>query len=150
MKNKLIGFIILGLFLLTIGIVSAHAPSSIMLSYDKNNNSLLVDVQHGVEESDTTHFIATVYIRVNEELVDTYNYYNQSSTSGDTFTYPVTANDGDTIDVAVYCSTGNSLMESLTLGATSGEDDDSTPGFEIILVISAIAIVFIIKRKKIV
>ncbi len=129
-------------------LITAHAPSSINLTYDKNGNILTVDVNHVIEEGDTTHYIETVEIRVNGELITQEEHTSQSSIGGSLYAYDLNANDGDEIEVTAYCSTGESKTEKMTLGATSGKDDNSTPGFGLIIIISSIAAILLIKRKK--
>lgn len=129
-------------------ITTAHAPTSVNLTYDKNGEILTVDVNHAIEEGDTTHYIETVEIRVNGELITQEDHTSQSINGGALYAYDINANDGDEIEVTAYCSTGESKTEKMTLGATSGEDDNSTPGFGLILLVSSIVGLILIKRKK--
>lgn len=151
-KKLLIIQIMLVFSLLTLGSMSvnAHSPSSMILTYDKADEILTVDISHQVANP-SSHHVNNIEISVNGVSEIEESYSSQPSSSF-TYTYgDVGAEEGDEIEVTAICNQGGSITDQITVGSdtTSDSDDDSsTPGFELILIFaSVIAVFFIYKRK---
>jgi hypothetical protein len=103
---------------------SAHAPAALYPTYKEG--TLTVYIDHPSDEP-TTHYIETVTVTVNrvEVLSETYT----SQTVDDkgkgmvTYSYTVTASDGDVISVTAECSIDGSITEFLTVGEGGSKDD---------------------------
>ena len=131
--------------------VYAHSPSEMSLTYNSTTHDLQISVTHQVSNPDT-HYVFRINIKINNETYANREYSNQP---GSSFTYTfeeLEVIEGDTIEVTAYCNQGGYLTKQLTIG--SGEiskvngEEESTPGFELILFIISIIISIIIIQKK--
>ena len=118
-------------------IVSAHSPSSIELSYDIDTQILSVDISHSVADPNN-HYIKEVEIEKNGEEYMNEQYTSQQSSSSFTDMYVITAA-GDSLKVTGYCSISGSISGSITVGSDDSTNT-STPGFELIMILSAIGL----------
>ena len=102
---------------------SAHAPTAIYLTYKEG--TLTVYITHDSDDPDT-HYIETVTVLVNdvEYLSETYTSQELSEKGMVTYSYTVTASDGDVISVTAECSIDGSAAETLTVGEGGGGKDD--------------------------
>jgi hypothetical protein len=105
---------------------SADTPSKIYLAYDYGKETLTVYIDHASSAPDT-HYIETVTINVNDVEYLTKTYSSQKVDDGKgmvTYSYSVTASDGDVISVTAKCSDHGSLTDTLTVEADGGGKDD--------------------------
>jgi hypothetical protein len=126
--------------------VRAHPPEDMQLAYNSNTKSLSVIISHGVSDN-TTHYIASVEVKVNGSTYQTYFYSSQPSLFDFTYQYAVISNNGSVIQVTAICSVGGSLTE--TLGGTI-PGDVGIPGyigFIFVLFISVIILLAFFRRK---
>jgi hypothetical protein len=101
------------------GVVSAHSPSEVKISYDMPTQTLQATITH-TRFSDS-HYINKVEIRKNGNLVSLQEYKNQPSETF-TYSYKVTAGAGDTLEVKAYCSKFGSKAEKLAVGQPGKPD----------------------------
>jgi len=124
--------------------VSAHSPSDLNLTYDIDTQKLNVTISHQVANPDS-HYIYSIEIIKNGNIIKTHNYDNQPDTASFTYTYDVNATIGDIIEVSTFCNQGGTRNKQITVGS---EDSSSTPGFGVlILLCSIIALIFLKKEK---
>jgi len=145
MKKMLIfGFILVVMLPLN---VTAHSPASMSINYDIESQELVVSINHIVSDS-TTHYIFNITVEKNNEFYKSYEYTSQPSSSSFTYTYSgIVGEAGDIFSIVARCNQGGQSSKSLTIG--SNASDNGTPGFEIIVVICAIALILFWKRKRI-
>ena len=152
LNNRLIsitGILLLIFFTLSTINVSAHSPSNMNLSYNTNTKELDVSINHQVANPDT-HYVNNIIIKINDITIQTEEY---SSQPGSSFTYTYenfTATKDDKIEVTANCNQGGSITKTLTVTSeetSKSEDDDSTPGFELILIIFSIICIILILKK---
>jgi hypothetical protein len=87
--------------------------------------TLTVYIDHASDDPNN-HYIETVSVMVNrvETLKETYTTQKADDAKGMvTYSYAVTATDGDVITVTAECSIDGSIMETLTVGSTDNKDD---------------------------
>ncbi|MBN2066178.1 MAG: hypothetical protein JW771_05155 [Candidatus Thermoplasmatota archaeon] len=120
------------------------------LSYSKTTKELQVTLTHQVSDPNT-HYIYQIVIKINEVITRTEEYTNQSGSSF-TYTYEgIDAIEDDRIEVTATCNQGGSITKSLTVTAedVSGTNEESsTPGFELIVLMISVSISVILLRKK--
>ncbi|MDG6220226.1 MAG: S8 family serine peptidase, partial [Candidatus Thermoplasmatota archaeon] len=100
--------------------VSAHAPESMVLEYDLENQTLAVTITHVVANVNN-HYIERVSVRRNGVLWVERTYNSQPSRTTFTYVYSVTGNPGDFLHVTAYCSVEGSIVESLTVVSKPGQ-----------------------------
>jgi len=127
--------------------VCANAPSGMTVSYNLETQDLRVTITHPVSDQ-TTHYIKEVKIEKNGVLYNTSLYESQPDLNSFTYTYTVNATTGDTIDVTASCIQGGSKTIQHTVAINNGESKTSTPGFESIVLLGALAISLAILRRK--
>ena len=144
--RKVLMFCLIIFVILSIN-VTAHSPSSMSINYDVESEELVVSINHVVSDS-TTHYIYNITIEKNNEFYKSYDYTSQSSSSSFTYVYSgIVGTTGDIFYVVARCNQGGQISKSLTIGSSA--QDNGTPGFEIIVVICAIALILFWKRKRI-
>ena len=144
--KKILIFVLIIFVLLSVKAV-AHSPTSINLNYNKEAKELIVTITHIVSDSND-HYIYNITIEKNNEFFRNYDYTNQPTTSSFTYNYNnIEAEDGDTFFIVAFCNKGGQKSASFTVG--SSVDNKNTPGFEIIIIIFAIALVLFWKVKNI-
>ena len=134
------------LFAITAVSIRAHPPDDMQLSYNSNTNTLSVTITHGVADN-TTHYIASVEIKVNGTTDQTQLYGSQPDLLSFTYEYTVITNNGSVIQVTAICSVGGSITK--TLGGTTG-NGDAIPGYIgiiLVLFVSVITLQAIIRKK---
>jgi hypothetical protein len=103
---------------------SAHAPAALYPTYKEGTLTVYIDHQ---SDEPTTHYIETVTITVNrvELLSETYTSQtvDEKGKGMVTYSYTVTASDGDVISVTADCSIDGSITEFLTVGEGDSKDD---------------------------
>jgi len=93
----------------------AHAPKDVNLSYDSQSQILTVTMTHK-SPFPNTHYIKSVEIKKNGNVVNTYKYENQPDQATFTYSYKVPATAGDTIETKASCSLFGSKTVNLTVG----------------------------------
>ena len=121
----LITFSTLAVTLLISENASAHAPAAIYPIHKEG--TLTVYIDHPSDEPGT-HYIKTVTVFVNrvEVLSETYTSQTVDEEKGKglvTYSYNVSASDGDVISVTAECSIDGDITETLTVGSSDGKDD---------------------------
>ena len=125
--------------------VGAHPPSDVSMSYDKVSGVLSVTVLHDSDDL-TLHNINQLIIWQNDQVMENVTHFTwEEDEEKLVATYNISAIDGDKIEVEARCSIQGSLLGSIVVGGTGG--DESTPGFEFLIVIAAV-LVFLLIRKR--
>lgn len=148
-KNQIFSLIFLSLLLIQFtNNVGAHPPSNIQLNYDKNTNTLTVEVSHSVSDPNS-HYIEEISIKKNNLDYLTEQYSSQQSTSSFTASYIVNATEDDVLEVTAVCNIAGQISKSIII-ESNGSSSTSTPGFEIIFILLAflIALILINRKKK--
>lgn len=127
--------------------VCAHAPATLTVSYNPETQDLQVTISHQVN-SPTNHYISKIEIKKNAEIYNTSIYTNQPTTDSFSYTYQVDATTGDVIEVYTLCNQGGSKTAQYIVEQDNNENDTSTPGYELILLLGAVIICLILLRKK--
>jgi len=127
--------------------VCANAPSGMTVSYNLETQDLRVTITHPVNDQ-TTHYIKEVKIEKNGVLYNTSRYDSQPDLNSFTYTYQVNATTGDIIDVTASCIQGGLKTIQHTVAINNGGGKKSTPGFEVILLLSAVLITLTMLRRK--
>jgi hypothetical protein len=86
---------------------SANPPSKIECSYDFNSQRLTVTITHPVDNP-ATHYICLVSIVKNSSYYQNHTYTSQPTKDTFSYTYAITAKDGDVIDITATCILGGS------------------------------------------
>ncbi|MDG6218528.1 MAG: hypothetical protein QCI00_03710 [Candidatus Thermoplasmatota archaeon] len=110
------------------GMVIAHPPKDMVLSYDLETEILSVTITHN-SDIPTVHNIEKVEINRNNELVLIEEYDSQPSTSEFSYEYDIQAVVDDELTVIAYCSIQGSITRSITIWDPS---QDEPPVVEII------------------
>lgn len=127
--------------------VTAHSPFSMNINYNFESEELNVSINHVVSDP-TTHYIYNITIEKNNEFYKSFDYTSQPSSSSFSYTFSSIVGElGDMFSVIARCNQGGQISKSLTVG--SNNQDNSTPGFEIILVLAAVTLVLFWQRKRI-
>jgi hypothetical protein len=94
--------------------VLAHNPAGMTLEYDFSAQKLNVTITHNVADTNT-HYIEKVEIWKNDVLEITRDYTSQPSTSSFTYSYDISAVDGDVLKVKGTCSISGSITREITV-----------------------------------
>lgn len=138
------------IFISSCGFVYAHSPTNMNLSYNITTKELQVSINHQVSNPNT-HYIYNIVIKKNGVTIINQDYSNQP---GSSFTYiynETSAVEGETIEVTGYCNQGGSIKRQLTVSSkeiSETDNDNSTPGFQLILFIFSIIFLIIVFKKK--
>ncbi len=92
-----------------------HGPKDVVLAYDAGSRTLRVTITHTVSNPQK-HYIKTVSIARNGELVTKDEYTDQPVPSSFSYTYTVEAEPGDRLEVTADCNYFGSKTGELTLG----------------------------------
>lgn len=112
------GSFVLGLIMfLVLTPAMAHAPSSVVLSYDQNNSLLNVTITHTVN-SPSSHYIQKVEVFKNGTKILSNDYTSQPSPSTFTYSYMLNATDGDVLKATATCSIAGSRSGEITVNET--------------------------------
>lgn len=105
-----------GIVLLIImsNLCEAHAASDLELEYDHEEQVLHVTISHSVSDPQS-HYIETVEIRKNDELIHSEEYSEQPDDSQFTYSYNITAENDDELEVFVECNRGGTRTERITV-----------------------------------
>lgn len=127
--------------------VYANAPSDMTVSYNLQNQDLRVTITHPVSDP-TTHYIFKVEIKKNGVMYNTSIYTNQPDQNSFTYIYKINATTNDTFDVTASCIQGGSKTIQYSIATNNGDSTKSTPGFEIMILLSSTLITLVILRRK--
>lgn len=129
-------------------IACANAPSNMTVAYNLETQELRVTITHPVSNP-STHYIFKVEIQKNGMMYNTSTYTSQPDPTSFTYTYQVNASAGDTLSVTATCIQGGSKTVQQTVSTNNDQNNKSTPGFEIIILVAALAIIIgIVQRKQ--
>ncbi|HEU19347.1 MAG TPA: hypothetical protein ENO00_08250 [Deltaproteobacteria bacterium] len=95
----------------------AHPPGTVILQYSPDAETLTVTITHSVSDQ-TKHFVKSVKITQNGELIKTFEYTSQPDTSTFTYEYVVQAKEKDELRVRVGCSRFGSRTATLIVGGS--------------------------------
>jgi desulfoferrodoxin (superoxide reductase-like protein) len=96
---------------------AAHAPSSMSLDYNFDQQILFVTLTH-TSPTTTNHYVETVVVYRNDVEVLEETYTSQPDTRTFTYEYEVTAVDGDILKVYSECNIGGDIEEEITVVGT--------------------------------
>ncbi|NYT01904.1 MAG: hypothetical protein GKC10_04000 [Methanosarcinales archaeon] len=137
---------------------AAHPPSAVALAYDQDNQTLTVTVTHDIGASDPArHHVQKVEIKKNDEDVIEEEYDTQASSPQVTFTYNLSAVEGDMIEAEAYCSIYGDKKAQMTVqgqsgtvpaasAKSSGPQGQSQPGFEVVMGGAVIGAMYMARR----
>jgi len=84
--------------------VMAHGPKKILLSFDKDTQTLTADIQHKVKNIES-HYISEVIVFVNDKEVKTVSYEKQSEKLNELVEIPLeNIKEGDEIKLSAKCN----------------------------------------------
>lgn len=92
----------------------ANAPQDVKLSYDSKTQTLAVTITHK-SPFPSFHYIKSVEIKKNGNIVSTNKYENQPDQATFTYAYKVPAAAGETLEVKASCSIYGSKTANLTV-----------------------------------
>jgi sulfur carrier protein ThiS len=93
----------------------SHAPKKITLSYDKESGSLIVSVIHPVKDV-KDHYIESIAVKVNGEIVKTEEYTSQTSKESEDVTIALPdLKTGDEIEIRAKCNKMGAKTGEITL-----------------------------------
>jgi hypothetical protein len=107
--------------LMLIDSVDAHPPASMSLSYDFGLQELTVTITHSVSNP-SGHYVDTVIVYRNSAVDNTYTYTSQPTTGTFSYTYSITASDGDSLSARADCNIGGSIQRSITVNIPDETD----------------------------
>jgi len=139
--------LVIGTFLVISNTVCANAPSGMTVSYNLETQDIRVTITHPVSDP-TTHYIYKVELKKNGLIYNTSTYTSQPDPNSFTYTYQVNATIGDTIDVTASCIQGGSKTLQHTISTNNGQNNKSTPGFEGIVLLTALVIIIAMLQRK--
>jgi hypothetical protein len=93
----------------------AHTPENIQLEYNLFSQTLKVTITHNTSDPDA-HFIKSVEIKKNGEILSTNEYDSQPERGTFTYVYDVSAQEGDTLEVTANCSVYGYKTATLIIG----------------------------------
>jgi len=128
------------------GETCAHTPSNMKLDYDIDNHTLNVTITHSVSNPDT-HYIYKIETKKNDVLQSTKEYTSQPSTSKFTYSIDVATEMEDKLTITALCNQVGSIKKSYIVNGGE-EDGGGIAGFEMILVLGAMMVLLMLKRKK--
>lgn len=137
------------IFLIAVPAAFAHSPTGMELEYDKDEGTLEVDITHSVNDPDD-HYVERVEIRRNGELVNSEDYTSQPSNSTFSYTFTVSAEEGDSLQVEAFCNQFGSITEEMEVdgGGEPGGEGDGNLLLILGTVIAAIIIVAVVVYYK--
>ncbi len=112
--RKTIIFTILLLFF-HLSISYAHAPSAVMLNYNKETSILEVKYEHNVRDA-TQHYVIEAKVQLNEKEIVVQLLSSQEDLNGGSLFYKIIdAKPDDEIYVQVRCNRAGSKSASITI-----------------------------------
>lgn len=96
----------------------ANAPQNVTLEYDSSAQTLAVTIKHK-SSFPGFHHIKTVEIKKNSAAFSKTNYDTQPDKSPFTYTYKVTATEGDKLEVTATCNLSGSKTADITVSKST-------------------------------
>jgi hypothetical protein len=125
----LAGVIAIAAVCLIVPSAAAHPPSAVSLSYNDLNRELNVTITHQVADA-KTHYVKEVLVRVSGQDIATMAYTTQPLASPFTYTYPLDARPGETIEATAVCSIAGSAKGTLIVPGPAGSSPAETGGMQ--------------------
>ena len=97
------GALILGACFITPVTANATPPSDVQLTYNMSDQTLTATITHA-SFMPGIHYIKTVEIKKNGQMISTNTYKNQPDKKIFTYSYKIPAINGDEIEVKASCS----------------------------------------------
>jgi hypothetical protein len=144
-KNLLAIFLFVGIMMILPDMVSAHAPSSLQLSYEIATETLTVEIFHSVSDN-TTHYINKVEIWKNNMLNQTHDYASQPTLNQFSYTYDINASAGDELKVKATCNIFDDLTRTLVVGETP--TDTVAASYACMTILALLSLGVVIKRRN--
>ena len=95
----------------------AHPPGTVTLQYNPDSKILTVTIIHSVSDP-AKHYVESVRIAQNGELIKTFEYTKQPDKSTFTYEYLIEAKEGDELKVRAGCNYFGSKTAKLTVGGS--------------------------------
>jgi len=96
----------------------ADTPQDVKLEYDSGAQTLAVTITHK-SSFPSFHHIKTVEIKKNSAVISKTNYDSQPDKSPFTYTYKVTATEGDKLEVTATCNLSGSKTADITVSKST-------------------------------
>ncbi|RZN37444.1 MAG: hypothetical protein EFT35_06175 [Methanophagales archaeon ANME-1-THS] len=114
--------------------ILAHPPAEMKLAYNAAGQTLSATITHSVSTRESeSHHVKKIELKRNGDLYLTEEYTSQPATTTFTYTYAVTAGDGDVLEVTAYCSLYGSKTERITIAVPSPSPVYTSPSPTIIV-----------------
>jgi hypothetical protein len=116
-NTKKITFLIsLGLLIvfLSPSIILAHPPKGLSAVYDASTQKLTVRIDHG-SMFPSAHYINKVEVKKNAQVVISQAYKSQPDKSPFEYTYEISSNEGDILEITASCNLYGSKTISITV-----------------------------------
>lgn len=149
--KKKSGLILISAFLLIIGFslnsmdISSHSPSNLTLEYDFSHQELTVNLVHSVANMNN-HYIIDIDIWRNDDYVGNYNYTSQPTMSVFSYTYNLTADVGDILEVTAECNQGGSQTKQITV--INNTVTSAVPAAHVCIILIGISSTALIKIRR--
>ncbi len=146
MKKKYVSITILLLIFLTSTFsfsASAHPASEMSVSYNIEKELLNVSITHKVSDS-SSHYIDQIIIYKNGEIYASLNYTSQPTNNSFYYSYDVSANLSDTLEVFTHCNLGGTLTEQLIVSTEDTKSNQSDLSIQNIVYYDILGIPFIV------
>jgi glucose/arabinose dehydrogenase len=98
--------------------VQAHPPADVSLSFDQENQTLNVTIMHKVS-TPSSHYVARVDLTKNGQIVHSFDYTSQPTSTQFTYSYAMNASGGDVLKATATCSIAGSKTGVLTIPKNS-------------------------------
>lgn len=103
---------------------SAHPASEMSVSYNIETELLNVSITHEVTDS-TSHYIDQIIIYKNGEVYTSFNYTRQPTNRSFNYSFNVSANMNDTLEVLTHCNLGGTLTEQIIVSSDESKGSQS-------------------------
>lgn len=103
------------LFFLTGTMANAHPPKDVQLGYDTASKTLTVTITH-TSASLTRHYVKQVEVKKNGTVLSNNLYKSQPEKTSFSYSFPVSAQAGDVVEVTVTCSIYGKMTAALKVG----------------------------------
>jgi desulfoferrodoxin (superoxide reductase-like protein) len=101
--------------------VIAHPPQNMILDFDFESQVLSVTITHN-SPAPSVHYVNSIEIKRNDEVILTESYDSQPTTTEYTYTFAIEASSGDVLDVTAICNIQGSIARSITVRDPAQDD----------------------------
>ena len=122
---------------------SAHPASEMSISYNIEKELLNVSITHRVSDS-SSHYIDQIIIYKNGEIYASLNYTSQPTNNSFYYSYDISANLSDTLEVFTHCNLGGTLTEQLIVSTEDTKSNQSDLSIQNIVYYDILGIPFIV------